>query len=145
MARWTYLAPLLFLGLLAGAAPNRGGPARALAEHESMPLLDLYRVAYGWGSVAFSCTPASYAGGPELPGYRSMRRKLLARRMRVRDRLVAAYGAEPVEEIERSRDEEEHGIYRTGCDEDASPRGRARYTRLIELLERRTAGLEPKR
>lgn len=138
----TFLAPLLLV-VLAAAAPGRG--ERARAELDAMPLLDLYAIVHGWGAVAFSCTPAVYPGGRERPGYESARRKLRARRLRIRARLIAAYGAEPVEAIERARAEEEHSIYRTGCDSHATPVGRARYRRMIELLERRTAGLSPSR
>lgn len=141
MARRTLLAPLLLLGLLATAAAARPGPAERRADYERTPLLDLCQAAYSWGAVAFSCTPAVYPGGRERPGYDKMRRRLGDRMGRVRARLVTAHGEAPVAEIERVHDEAQHGIYRTGCDEHATPRGRARYARLIELLERRTAGL----
>ncbi|HEX8572297.1 MAG TPA: hypothetical protein VF759_06060 [Allosphingosinicella sp.] len=141
MAMRSLILALLLLLANGGALAKRPGPAERRAEHEAMPLLELYQSAYSWGAVAFSCVPAVYPGGTQRPGFETMRRKLGDRLGRARARLAAAYGEAPLAEIERAHDEEEHGIYRTGCDENASPVGRARYRRLIELLERRTAGL----
>lgn len=139
------LLALLLVAVPAGAAAERRGPAAARAELEAMPLLDLYQTVISWGAVAFSCTPAVYAFGRERPGYEGARRKLRDRMRRVRDRLAAAYGEAAVAEIERLDAEGRSGVYRTGCDEHASPVGRARYRRLVELIERRTAALRRKR
>jgi hypothetical protein len=140
MAKRAFLL-CLCLALLAGAAPGRAQRGSAREDLETMPILDLYSVAYGRGAVAFSCTPAVYPGGRERPGYESVRRKLRARRLRARARLVAAFGGAPLEEIERAHAEEEHSLYRTGCDPRAGVQGRASYRRLLAILERRTRAL----
>lgn len=122
-----------------GREPRIGG--------DSTPLLELYGLVYGWGESGFSCVPATYAGGPEAPGYASERRKLAARRQRVAERLSAAFGAAAIDGIERAYHEEEASVYRTGagCDADAARLARARYRVLLQRLERRTARLKGER
>lgn len=97
--------------------------------------LDLYAEAYGAGALGFSCYPALSVGGPGDPLYERLRHALRERRLRVRAVLVAEFGAERVEEIERASDEQEHGVFRTGCDLEETERARLRYRRLLRALE----------
>jgi hypothetical protein len=97
--------------------------------------LDLYADAYGWGALGFSCYPALYVGGPGDPQYERLRHTLRERRLRIRAVLVAEFGAERVDEIERVSDEQEHGVYRTGCDLDETARARLKYRRFLHALE----------
>ena len=100
--------------------------------------LDLYADAYASAGLGFSCTPPLHEGGPSDPHYDFMRRALRERRFRVRERLVAEFGAARIDELERTADEQEHGVYRTGCDLDETARARTWYQRVLHELEIRT-------
>jgi hypothetical protein len=100
--------------------------------------LALYGEAYATGAVGFSCTPAVYPGGPGDPRYERMRHELRDRRLRVKERLALDVGVAAIEKIEREQDEQEHGIYRTGCDVQETDEARFRYRTLLSELERRT-------
>jgi hypothetical protein len=122
------LLPLLLAGLLAGCAT---APAGATPD-----LLTLYDELVEARQHGFSCYPAAYRGGPGDPRIEALGERLGQRQRRVRERLVARFGAARIDEIENAIVEQEHYIYYTRCDLDDTARARKRYGRLVRAMER---------
>ena len=120
---------------LAGCSSASPGPATTSA---SKSILSLYAEADAARKFGFSCVPAAYVGGPELPSMTQLRERLRARRMLIRERLVRTFGSAEIEAIE-SRDPEEGGTVHVNLTCAQAAKYRQKYERLLTRIERRTA------
>jgi hypothetical protein len=117
----------LVLGLAAGGAEAKAGGRPDPFE--------LYADAFSSSRIGFSCTPAAVPNGPAVPDYDRMRRALARRLGRVAERLSILTDPSRIDALEQEIVDEEHGVYRTGCDLEETRQARLHYGRVLRQLE----------